>query len=158
MDLNSFTHMLNSSATDGRINHLQVLPLILEAVLPGYGSISRILSQFLGFDICYIVSFAAILIALSKAWSYILRTIPPLVLDYITASVCVKGVDDLYSAVNQWMKDNRPNCAAKDLIASTSCDRDQYLETIAEETGELFNFAKWAAKLKPKVSQKDLRL
>lgn len=156
MDLDSITRMLNgvnATTPDGKINPLQITPLILDAFLPGYSTISRVLSQLIGFDICYIVSFAAMMIALSKAWGYLARTVPPLILNYITASVTIGYFDSLHTSAMEWKKDNQTIYVAKDLRARSGYDRNQYLDAIAASGGELFNFAKWAAKLEPEVGK-----
>ena len=155
MDFFTITQALNTGATNGSINHHTVAPLLMETFLPGYGTITRLVSQFLGFDIAYLVSLGVLLIALTKAWSYLGSTLPPLVLDYITSAVHIKYYDDLFNQSLDWIAGNRAGRRAKNLVASTKCGSDvenDYLQAIGQGSGELFHYANWAARIAPRVS------
>lgn len=154
MDLHAISRVLNASTADGIVNPMQLPSVLLETFLPGYGMISRVVSQLLGFDMTYVVSLGLLLIAMTKAWGYLARTLPPLVLDYVTSSIYLGYWDDLFDDSMDWIAENRAGRRAKNLVAQTKYGEDVQAEFMHAQdpgAGDLFHFAKWAAKVAPKV-------
>jgi hypothetical protein len=74
-----------------------LIPSLLETFIPGYGTISRLLVDILGFDITLIVSIALLAFALLRSIDFLKAQTFGLVMRYGTCSV---QIDSEYSPLN----------------------------------------------------------
>lgn len=72
----------------------QLVPNLLEAFIPGYGTISRLLLDILGFDITLIVSIAFLAFAFLRSIDFLKAQALGLVMRYGTCSVQIDSEYD----------------------------------------------------------------
>lgn len=131
-------------------------PNILEALIPGYGIISRYATAYLGVDISIFVSIGVIFLAVTKGGQYIYRWIETAFRYTLMSSVYIDEHDDLFDMVMGWLAANQTSTSrtrrmrAKTQRGSKADDAyDEVAEDALDENG-LFNFNKWSARTPPR--------
>ena len=131
-------------------------PNILEALVPGYGIISRYISAYLGVDISIFVSIGVIFLALTKGGQYVSRWAEKAFRFAFMSSVYIDEHDDLFDMVMGWLAANQTSTSrtrkirAKTQRGSQADDAyDEVAENALDDNG-LFNFNKWSARTPPR--------
>lgn len=156
MDLLKLTRMLNSTVAASNVSQpLSLSPTILEAFIPGYSLISKVISHAIGFDAGVIVSVGTLLFALGTAWKYFSKTFSSLLDEYFVATIYFDEHDDLFASVLAWISDQKVGKLARRLKAvstkqGVSPAEDEVVQPGGPGKTELFHFGKWAAKVPPK--------
>ena len=132
-------------------------PNVLEIFLPGFGSISRYLSHYCGFDVTYIVSLGLIVLGIAASIRYISKILISAFERYLMATIRINSRDQLYSTVTDWVANQEVTRTATSLLASTS----RMTEILEEEDSSdsnsdsdaggpaYLNFKEWDLKMKP---------
>ncbi|KXT09026.1 hypothetical protein AC579_10183 [Pseudocercospora musae] len=153
MDLRKMANAMPSS------NHTLALtdlpPNILEALIPGYGLISRYIAATLGIDIGIFVSIGIVLLALSKGGEYLFSTLEMWARDLFMSSVYIDEHDDLFDMVMGWLAENQRTGSRRSLRAKTqkgSKADDAFDDAPGDALDEngMFDFTKWSARLPPR--------
>jgi mitochondrial chaperone BCS1 len=150
-----FSKLLASNAKNGNISQsLHFAPSILEAVVPGYSLFSRFALEAFGFDIGIFVSIALLVAGLYTSIKYFGRSFSSFSEEYLISSVLIDDHDDLFRNILSWIAKQQVSKRARRLKAVSkygSSHSDEGLEDELDEhsAGELFHFAKWAARTPP---------
>ena len=105
----------NSSST---MQPLANLPTnLLEAFIPGYGTISAFLFEAFGFDITLIVSAAFLLFALIKSAEYLRHQSLKLLIRFGMCSIAMDSTGDAYHWLTNWLAVQGVGKACPDLLA-----------------------------------------
>jgi mitochondrial chaperone BCS1 len=133
----------------------QLPSTILEAFIPGYALISRVLSDLLGFDISQVVSILAIAIALFTAASFAWTHASKQFLRFFSASITIDMDDPIYDHILRWASVQRSLMTVRSLrghSAGEDLDEEDAEIKVDEDFAEdsIFNFNDWAAKAPPK--------
>ncbi|KAH9826213.1 BCS1 N [Teratosphaeria destructans] len=131
-------------------------PNILEALIPGYGLISRYISAYLGLDISLFVTVGVLLVALSKGGQYLWRYLYGLFENTFMSSVYIDESDDLFDMVMGWLAAHQASTSrnrkmrAKTPRGSKADDAYNEASEDALDDDGMFNFAKWSARTPPR--------
>lgn len=137
------------------LSHLP--PSILNAIIPGYDVISKILLDSFGFDVSNIVPICIVLFLLHTGFSYIYRYSRIVFEKYLTASITVDYYDEIYDHILAFVADLHALKRTRSLRAQSGIesawdgyDVDELKagEELAE--GQYFNFNNWEAKVPPR--------
>lgn len=128
---------------------------VLEAFIPGYALISRVLSELLGFDISQVVSILAIAIGVFTASSYMWKHASSQFLRFFSASITIDMDDPIYDHILAWASVQRPLMTVRSLrghSAGEDLDEEDAEIKVDEDFADdsIFNFNDWAAKAPPK--------
>ena len=130
---------------------------ILEALIPGYGIISKFLLDAFGFDVTLLVSVSVMIFglvtAVKFAWMYAYEQIKTYFMSYIR----IEHHDDIYDYIMEWMAAQKMSKDSRNLIAKTNYEnpwdlldgQDLHLSEQVNANG-LLNFSNWDAKTPPK--------
>lgn len=160
MDFRRLARMLPDAAAQGNStappNLTDLPPNILEALIPGYGIISRYASAYLGFDISVFVSIGIVVLALTKGGQYLSGQITWAFNYLFMSSVYIDEHDDLFDMVMAWLAEHQASTSrsrkmrAKTQRGSRADDAyDAVADDALDENG-MFNFNKWQARTPPR--------
>jgi mitochondrial chaperone BCS1 len=147
---------INLSQDGNSTTSLVQLPsTLLEAFIPGYALISRVISDLLGFDISQIVSILAIAIGLFTAASFAWTHASKQFLRFFSASITIDMDDPIYDHILRWAAVQRSLMTVRSLrghSAGEDLDEEDAEIKVEEDFAEdsIFNFNDWAAKAPPK--------
>lgn len=133
---------------------------ILEALIPGYALISRVLSDILGFDISAFISIVALAVGLFTAGSYAWKNVSSQFLRYFSASITIDMDDPIYDHILAWASVQRSLMTVRSLrghSAGEALDDDDAEIKVDDDFADdaIFNFNDWAAKAPPKYEPHD---
>jgi chaperone BCS1 len=128
---------------------------ILEAIIPGYALISRVLSDILGFDISAFISVIALAVGLFTAGSYAWNHVSSQFLRFFSASITIDMDDPIYDHILAWASVQRSLMTVRSLrghSAGEALDDDDAEIKVDDDFADdaIFNFNDWAAKAPPK--------
>ena len=130
----------------------------MDALVPGYGSLSMLIYRFLGVDVGYLASGCLVLFGLFQAGTWLYTRSFDYISSYFTSSIYIEDNDALYSQVMKWVAEQRMTKVSRDLKAvskwvSNYQDDDGELDDsdfdVLDEKG-IFNFEKWAGNIPPR--------
>ena len=130
-------------------------PNILEALIPGYGLISRYVFATFGFDPSIIVSVGLVALALMKGGSYLWAVLESAFRKAFMSSVHVDEHDDIFGQVMAWLAENQKFGSRRSLRAKTQSGSkaedgtDDIAGDALDENG-IFDYTKWSARLPPR--------
>jgi mitochondrial chaperone BCS1 len=163
MDFNQFRALKEASfkgfsnSSEQQITFTELPSTVLEAFIPGYRLISQFILSLFGFDISVVVSIGILLFALFTAVQYAWRRFSALFSRYFMSSVYIDEDDEIFENVIGWIATQRVSKVSRSVKAVS--DRGSNFGYGLEEESEaedsldddgIFNFAKWAAKTKPR--------
>ncbi|KAK0291882.1 hypothetical protein LTR35_001310 [Friedmanniomyces endolithicus] len=135
-------------------------PTILEALIPGYSLISRYALAYLGFDISLFVTLGVILLALTKASSYLWSQLSRAFTHLCMSSVYIDEHDDLFDMVMGWLAAHQETTSrSRRMRAKTQRGGagggkgDEAYDAAADDALDangMFNFNKWSARTPPR--------
>lgn len=136
-------------STDATLTRLPTT--LLEAFIPGYSPISKIILDVFGFDVGIVVSFGLLIFAIVTVTSLLWRRGYSIFEDYFMSSVFVEDQDDLFENVLDWIGEQRMSKVARSVKAVTrySWNRDELIEEamknhdLAMSENRVFNFGQW---------------
>lgn len=164
MDLKKLGRMASGGGGGpGHLNASQPLNLtelpgnLLEAVIPGYGIISRYILDNAGFDISIFVTIGVLLFAGTKAITYLWTTLEAGFSKYCMSSVHIDSNDDLYSTTLKWIAEQNiikrtraiKAKSVKGSAVDEEADQEQSSDAALDPDGT-FNFGKWQAMIPPR--------
>jgi chaperone BCS1 len=157
MDFKKLRGALQPAENGTQTTNLTNLPTnILEAFIPGYSLISKVILDNFGFDVSIFVSVGLLAFAISTSATYLWRKALRLFQQYCMSSIYVDDGDDLFDSVIQWIAEQRMAKVSRSVKAVTrlgtiygDAGDDSDDEEALDEKG-IFNFGKWAAKLPPR--------
>ena len=141
---------------DGNSTSLTQLPsTVLEALIPGYALITRVLSDILGFDISALISVLALAVGLFTGGSYVWRNVSSQFLRFFSASITINMDDPIYDHILAWASVQPSLMAVRSLrghSAGEALDDDDAEIKVEDDFADdaIFNFNDWAAKAPPK--------
>ena len=137
---------------------------ILDAVLPGYSFVSKLILDLFGFDVSIIVTICAFIFLANTGYGYIYRYASALFEKYLTSSITIEYYDDIYDHVLAWIADLNALKSTRSLRAQSGVETawDDFdvaeMRTPEELThGGFFNFNNWEAKVPPRFEPHDGR-
>ncbi|KAF2496951.1 P-loop containing nucleoside triphosphate hydrolase protein [Lophium mytilinum] len=147
----------SENGTQIQTTNLTNLPSnILEAFIPGYSLISKVILDTFGFDVGIVVSVGLIAFALLTSTTFLWTKASRLFQEYLMSSVFVDDGDDLFDGVIQWIAEQRMAKVSRSVKAVTRMgtifgdNGDESDDEEAVDANGIFNFGKWAAKLPPR--------
>ena len=128
---------------------------VLEAIIPGYALITRVLSDILGFDISALISVVALAIGLFTAGSYAWKNVSNQFLRFFSASITIQMDDPIYDHILAWASVQPSLMSVRSLrghSAGEALDDDDAEIKVEDDFADdaIFNFNDWAAKAPPK--------
>ncbi|KAF2801708.1 P-loop containing nucleoside triphosphate hydrolase protein [Mytilinidion resinicola] len=146
------------NGTQIQTSNLTNLPSnILEAFIPGYSLISKVILDTFGFDVGIVVSVGLIAFALLTSITFLWSKASRLFQKYCMSSVFVDDGDDLFDGIIQWIAEQRMAKVSRSVKAVTRLGTiygdnkvDESDDEEALDANGIFNFGKWAAKLPPR--------
>jgi chaperone BCS1 len=128
---------------------------VLEAIIPGYALISRVLSDILGFDISALISVVALAVGLFTAGSYVWKNVSNQFLRFFSASITIDMDDPIYDHILAWASVQPSLMSVRSLrghSAGEALDDDNAEIKVEDDFADdaIFNFNDWAAKAPPK--------
>lgn len=133
----------------------QLPTTVLEAFIPGYALISRVLSEIVGFDISAVISVVAIAIGIFTAGSFAWKHVSNQFLRFFSASITIDMDDPIYDHILAWASVQRSLMTVRSLrghSAGEALDEDDAEIKVDDDFADdaIFNFNDWAAKAPPK--------
>ena len=133
---------------------------VLDAFIPGYSVVSKIINDTLGFDITSIVSIAILLAALVTGSAFLSRHVARLFMYFFSASITIDSYDFLYDQILAWAAKN-PSIQKVRTLRGHSADEaidaddpatfiDLKVDSEFESEDAIFNFKEWAFKAPPR--------
>lgn len=127
----------------------------LEAFVPGYGFLSKVVLDTLGYDIGALIPLIVFLFTFYTSTRFFWRNFASYFSNYCVAYIYFDDHDDLFQSVLAWIAVQRVTKRAMRLKAiskyGSKSDDDAILEDVnAQSANELFHFGKLAAKTPPK--------
>lgn len=130
---------------------------VLDAFIPGYSILSRIIKEVVGVDIGSTVSVAIMLVALLTGSSFLTKHVSQLFLHFFSSSINIDNEDALYDYILAWAAKNPSVQKVRSLrghSAGEAVDADNPLNFMAISEDQIdedsiFNFNDWAAKAPP---------
>lgn len=160
MDLRKLSKALPLSSMSGNGTENMTLtnlsPSILEALVPGYGLISRYLLGTFGIDISIFVIIGIAAFALVRGGTYVWRMIERAFRYYLMCSVVIEQHDDLFEMVMAWLAthqevtSNTQQVRAKTQRGSNANDADDLGADDALDEHGMFDYNKWSARTPPR--------
>ncbi|CAK4034076.1 mitochondrial chaperone bcs1 [Lecanosticta acicola] len=130
---------------------------ILEALIPGYGLISRSIASTFGIDISIFVSIGLILFALVRGGQYLFGVAENVFRDVFMASVYIDEHDDLFDMVMGWLAEHQGAESRRSVRAKTQYGAREGKGglddgAVGDALGEngLFDYNKWSARTPPR--------
>ena len=156
MDVRRIGRLLQSAqplANSSQPNALN--PRILDAIIPGYGILSKLLLTQYDVDLGQIIPLLVLAFTLYTSTRFLWRNIGIFFNNYCVAFIYFDDHDDLFQSVLAWIAVQQVTKQAKRLKAiskyGSKSEDDAILEDVnAQAPNELFHFAKLAAKTPPK--------
>ncbi|KAG8529866.1 uncharacterized protein KY384_005347 [Bacidia gigantensis] len=150
-----FARVEMSDNTTSR-NITQLPANIIEAFIPGYSIISKLLLDALGFDITFVVSACVLAVGLGTALKYIWSYVYDKVTRYLMSYIRIEYDDDIYDYVMEWVAAHTLSRNSRNLIAKTGYenhweindDEEGYAHQVTAEG--YIDFRNWEAKKPPK--------
>ena len=134
----------------------ELSPNILEALVPGYGLISRYIASTFGLDISLFVSAGLLLFATWKAGQYAYHQLSQLFTYFFMSSVHIDEHDDMFDMVMGWLAAHQTATSrSRKMRAKTQKGRgaddayDAAADDALDENG-MFNYNKWSARTPPR--------
>ncbi|EME43025.1 hypothetical protein DOTSEDRAFT_72427 [Dothistroma septosporum NZE10] len=156
MDFRRLAKVAESTSNGTEPVALTELPSnILEALIPGYGPISRYILSTLGIDISIFVSIALIVVAGIRGGQYLFEWGESFFRKLLLSSVYIDDDDDLFDMVMEWLAEKQSSASRRQVRAKTQrgSKTDGVLEDGAgdalDENG-LFDYNKWNARTPPR--------
>ncbi|PPJ54612.1 hypothetical protein CBER1_06186 [Cercospora berteroae] len=130
-------------------------PNILEALIPGYGLISRYVYATLGFDPSIFVSVGLVMLAILKGGQYLYSILELWFRKAFISSVYIDEQDDLFEMVMEWLAKNqrigsRRSLTAKTQTGSKAEDGSVDVADDALDENGIFDYTKWSSRLPPR--------
>ncbi|KAF2163476.1 hypothetical protein M409DRAFT_68420 [Zasmidium cellare ATCC 36951] len=129
-------------------------PNLLEALIPGYGVISRYLTAILGVDISIFVSVGLIVLALTKAGQFLAQRGEEAFRAVFMSSVFIDEHDDLFDMVMGWLSEHQGSASRRSVRAKTQhgSKADGQLEESGDALDDrgMFDYNKWSARTPPR--------
>ncbi|CAK1365614.1 putative mitochondrial chaperone bcs1 [Cercospora beticola] len=130
-------------------------PNILEALIPGYGLISRYVYATLGFDPSIFVSVGLVVLAILKGGQYLYAILESWFRKAFISSVYIDEQDDLFEMVMEWLAKNQRIGSRRSLTAKTqtgSKAEDGSVDAADDALDEngIFDYTKWSSRLPPR--------
>lgn len=156
MDFRRLDRALKQSGAGGNssipLSFTDLSPNILEALIPGYGLITRFLPLIFGLDISIVLTYGLLFFALISGAKYFWRHLYSFLQSTWMCNVTIDGKDDLFRHVLGWVSEQNMTKESRRLIAVTNQSSPQEDESVEEYLSEegLFHFGKWAAKKPPR--------
>ncbi|KAF2207133.1 hypothetical protein CERZMDRAFT_88715 [Cercospora zeae-maydis SCOH1-5] len=130
-------------------------PNILEALIPGYGLISRYVYATLGIDPSIFVSIGLVVLAVLKGGQYLYSMLESWFRRAFISSVFIDEQDDLFEMVMEWLAKNQRIGSTRSLTAKTqtgSKAEDGSLDAADDALDEngIFDYTKWSSRLPPR--------
>lgn len=91
--------------------------LVLETIIPGYAAFSRVMLDYIGFDVTLVVSIALVTFALTKSIGFMKQKLREILVEYFTCSVLMDNHIDTYYHMMGWLAERDPNNRASILRA-----------------------------------------
>ena len=142
--------------TDSSNTSVTQLPInILEAFVPGYSFISKILLDSLGFDITLLVSVCFLLFGLGTSFKFAWKYASEQFSEYFMSSIRIDSDDDIYDHVMEWIRVQSFSKKSRKLMAKTGRENawdlvDEPMEVPKLDPKQLMNFSNWDAKVPPR--------
>ncbi|KAK4621326.1 hypothetical protein CLAFUW4_06717 [Fulvia fulva] len=116
---------------------------ILEALIPGYGPISRYILSTLGIDISIFVSIALILVIGTRGGQYLFERGESLFRKLVLSSAYIDDDDDLFDMVMEWLAEEQSSASRRSVRAKTQrgSKTDGVLEDGAGDALDATSFA-----------------
>jgi chaperone BCS1 len=156
MDFRRLSKVAESTSNGTNPVSLTELPSnILEALIPGYGPISRYILSTLGVDISIFVSIALILVAGSRGGQYLFNWAESIFRRLLLSSVYIDDDDDLFDMAMEWLAEKQSSASRRSVRAKTQRGSktggvlDDSVGDALDESG-LFNYNKWNARTPPR--------
>lgn len=148
-------------AADGAANGTEPLDIahlpnsILEALIPGYGLISRYIATSFGVDISIFVSVGLIILAVTKGGRYLVEQAESLFRSVFMSSVYIDEHDDLFDMVMSWLAENQGPASKRSVRAKTQrgLQAEGVMDnspTDALDDNGMFDYNKWSARTPPR--------
>ncbi|KAK4501099.1 hypothetical protein PRZ48_006905 [Zasmidium cellare] len=129
-------------------------PNLLEALIPGYGVISRYLTALLGVDISIFVSIGLIILAVTKAGQFLAQRGEEAFRAVFMSSVYIDEHDDLFDMVMGWLSEHQGSASRRSVRAKTQhgSKADGHLEESGDALDDrgMFDYNKWSARTPPR--------
>ncbi|KAM3418059.1 hypothetical protein BST61_g6265 [Cercospora zeina] len=130
-------------------------PNILEALIPGYGLISRYVYATSGIDPSIFVSVGLVVLAVLKGGQYLYSILESWFRRAFISSVYIDEQDDLFEMVMEWLAKNQRIGSTRSLTAKTqtgSRAEDGSLDAAEDALDEngIFDYTKWSSRLPPR--------
>lgn len=140
-------------------NSTMSLPsLLMDALVPGYGTISQLIHRNLGIDVGYLASGCLVIFGLFQAAQFLYNRSFEYISSYFTSSIYIEDNDTLYSQVMKWVAEQRMTKVSRDLkavskwVSNYQDDEDELDDDdfdVLDDKG-IFNFEKWAGNIPPR--------
>ena len=108
---------------------------MLEATIPGFSVLSRLLFVSLGIDISTVVSTCFVVVALGGAFNYAARAAWSLVGHWFMCSVSISSNDKLYEQVMHWVSGQNLAASSRSLRATTNKRQEELVNGTANAVG-----------------------
>ena len=155
MDMRRVGRVLNQAhANNNSSQPFQLTTSLLEAFVPGYSIVSKVVLDTLGFDIGVLVPIILFLFTFYTSTRFFWRNIASLFNEYCVAYIYFDDNDDLFGSVLAWiaLQQVTKNSRRLKAISKYGNKDDSILEAVDNHPlpNELFHFAKLAGKTPPK--------
>ena len=142
--------------TDNATTSVTRLPAnILEAFIPGYSLMSKLLIDSLGFDITLLVSVCFLIFALATSLKLAWKHTSEQFNEYFMSYIRIDSDDDIYDHVMEWIGVQNVSKNSRKLMAKTG--RENAWDLVDGDMGvpeldpkKLVNFSNWDAKVPPR--------
>lgn len=125
---------------------IQLPSSLLDAFIPGYGTISTVLSEACGFDVTVIVSISFLVFALIKSFDYLSGQLLRTVTRFGACSVSLDSGSDAYFWVTEWLADKGVGKAYPDLRAVSNARSQDWQSDVGFELNGAEHFSAPKAK------------
>ena len=157
MDMRRVGRMLNQAQANSNSSQpFHLTSSLLEAFIPGYGIVSKVVFDTFGFDIGVLVPIILFLLTFYTSTRFFWRNIASLFSEYCVAYIYFDDHDDLFGSVLAWIALQQVTKKSRRLKAiskyGSKSEDDSILEDVSNHPlpNELFHFAKLAGKTPPK--------
>ncbi|KAL9128174.1 MAG: hypothetical protein Q9217_003099 [Psora testacea] len=135
-------------------NITQIPTNIVEAFIPGYSIISKLLYEYLGFDVSLMVTGSLLIFGLIGTSIFLCKNISVYFKDQVTSSISIRSDDDIYDHVMEWLAKQHISKTCRSLTAKTSHghtwgSENGHNEEDGLDADHLLNFSNWDAKVPP---------
>lgn len=131
----------------------QIPASIIEAFVPGYSIISKLLYESLGFDITFAVSLCLLVSGLITFCLLVWKHGYSFFEAYFTSFICTDADDDIYDHIMEWLSEQSVSTYSRSLMAKTARgtsweSENSHVEEELDST-HFLNFSNWDAKGPP---------